>query len=73
MAGRVLVILIVCSVYLGMNWYVLARLFRLFALRQAPWFPLALVPLSLSFIVALVREATVGARATGAFYTLAML
>ena len=59
MVGRVLFVLAICGVYLGMNWYVLARLFRLFAFRQTGWFYLTLVPLTLSFI--------------GTLFTLAML
>ena len=73
MGGRVLFVLVVCSVYLGMNWYVLARLFRLFALRQGSWFYLALVTLTLSFIAALALESTIGSRLTGVLYTLATL
>ncbi len=73
MTSRVLFVLIVCSVYLGMNWYVLARLFRLFGLRQSGWFYVALVPLTLSFVVALALESAIGNRLTGAVYTLAML
>lgn len=64
--------LVVSTVYLGMNWYVLARLLRLFALSRSGWFYLALVPLTLSFIVALVLESTIGNRLTGAFCTVAM-
>ncbi len=71
--GRVLFVLVVCSVYLGMNWYVLARLFRLFALRQGSWFYLALVALTLSLIAALALESTIGNRLTGVFYMLAVV
>jgi predicted MPP superfamily phosphohydrolase len=73
MLERVLFVLIVCGVYLGMNWYVLARLFSLFALSRTIWFYLTLIPVTLSFIVALVLESTIGNRLTGAFFTLAML
>jgi hypothetical protein len=73
MLERVLFVLVVCGVYLGMNWYVLARLFSLFAFNRTIWFYLALIPLTLSFIVALVLESTIGNRLTGAFFTLAML
>jgi uncharacterized protein len=73
MLERVLFVLIVCGVYLGMNWYVLGRLFKLFALNRTTWFYLTLVPLTLSFIVALVLESTIGNSLTGLFFTLAML
>ena len=66
-----LFVLVVSGVYLGMNWYVLARLFRLFEIRQSGWFYVALVPLTLSFIAALVLESTVGNRLTGVLFTLA--
>ncbi len=66
-------VLVVLSVYLGMNWYVLARLFRLFAIRQTFWLYLALVPLTLSFIVALALESRFGNQLTEIFHTLAML
>jgi uncharacterized protein len=56
-----------------MNWYVLARLFRLLALRQGSWFYLVLVPLTLSFIAALSLESTIGNRLTGVVFTLAMV
>jgi predicted MPP superfamily phosphohydrolase len=56
-----------------MNWYVLARMFRLFALRQSGWFYVALVPLSLSFIAALLLESRFGGFLTTTFYTLAMV
>ena len=71
--GRVLFVLVVSSVYLGMNWYVLARLLRLFAFKQGGWFYLALVTLTLSFIAALSLESTIGNRLTGLFFTLAMV
>jgi predicted MPP superfamily phosphohydrolase len=73
MFERVLFILIVCSVYLGMNWYVLTRLSHLFALNRTIWFHVALIPLTLSFIVALVLESAIGNRLTGLFFTLAMI
>ena len=73
MLERVLFILVVCGVYLGMNWYVLGRLFKLFALNRTIWFYLALIPLTLSFIGALVLESTIGNRLTGLFFTLAMI
>jgi predicted MPP superfamily phosphohydrolase len=65
--------LIVSGIYLGMNWYVLARLARLFALRRRRWLFCALVPLSASLVAALALESAVGNRLTGIFYTLAML
>lgn len=68
-----LFLLVVCGVYLGMNWYVLARLFCLFALREESWFYLALVPLTLSLIAALALESRIGNRLTGAFFTLAVV
>lgn len=63
----------VLSVYLGMNWYVLARLFHLFALSKALGFYIALVPLAGSFILALIVESRFGNELTGGFFTLAML
>jgi predicted MPP superfamily phosphohydrolase len=72
MLERVVFVLVVCGVYLGMNWYVLARLFSLCALKRTIGFYLALIPLTLSFIVALVLESTIGNRLTGMFFTLAM-
>jgi predicted MPP superfamily phosphohydrolase len=65
--------LIVSGVYLSMNWYVLARLFSLFALRKTIWFYVALLPLTASFIVALALEARFGNHLVAGFYTLAML
>ncbi len=73
MGGFLLFILVVFSVYLGMNWYVLARLFHLFAVGRTVWFYLALVPLALSFILALTLESRFGNPFIGAFFTLAML
>ena len=70
MLGRVLFVLVVCGVYLGMNWYVLAGLCRLFAIGRSLWFYLALVVLTLSFVTALALESAFG---TGAFFSLAML
>jgi hypothetical protein len=55
-----LIFLVVFSVYLGMNWYVLARLFHLFVISRTVWFYLALIPLTLSFIVALALESRFG-------------
>lgn len=68
-----LFVLLVFGVYLGMNWYVLARLFHLFALSRTMGFYLALIPLALSFILALFLESRFGDHLTGLFYTLAML
>jgi uncharacterized protein len=65
--------LVVFCVYLGMNWYVLARLFHLFALSKEIGFYIALVPLAGSLIVALVLESRFGNPLTGGFFTLAML
>lgn len=65
--------LVVSSVYLGMNWYVLTRLFRLFALKQSHWFYLVLVSLTLSLIVALALESRFGGLLTATFYTLAVV
>jgi hypothetical protein len=64
--------LIASSVYLGMNWYVLYRLFRLFALGRGGWFYLALALLTLSLISALGLESRFGNYLTGAFFTLAV-
>ena len=64
---------IVFGVYLGMNWYVLARLLHLFAIRKDLWFYLALIPLTSSFFVALALESRIGNRLTDVFFTLAML
>jgi uncharacterized protein len=68
-----LFVLVVFGVYLGMNWYVLARLFHLFAISKTVWFYLALIPLALSFIVALALESRFGNQLTGGFFFLAML
>ncbi|MCX5734294.1 MAG: metallophosphoesterase [candidate division NC10 bacterium] len=68
-----LFVLVVFSVYLGMNGYVLARLFHLFAISKTVWFYLALIPLALSFIVALALESRFGNQLTGGFFALAML
>ncbi len=65
--------LVVLGVYLCMNWYVLARLFRLFGLRRSVWFHLALIPLTASFLVALALESRFGNPLVAGFYTLAML
>ena len=73
MGGLMLFVLVVFSVYLGMNWYVLARLFHLFAISRTVWFYLALIPLVLSFIVALALESRFGNQFTGGFFALAML
>src|SRR5512141_1368587 len=73
MLERALFILVVCTVYLGMNWYVLARLFSLFALKRTVWFYLALIPLTLSFVVSLALESAIGNRLTGAFFTFSMM
>lgn len=65
-------LLLVIAVSLGMNWYVLARLHHLWGLEKGGRFYGLLVPLSLSFITALVLENRIGNAATGLFYTLAM-
>ena len=65
--------LVVFGVYLGMNWYVLARVFHLFALSKDIAFYIALVPLAGSFIAALALESRFGNPLTGSFFTLAML
>ena len=68
-----LFVLVVSSVYLGMNWYVLARLFHLFALSKTLWFYVSLVPLSLSLITALVLESRFGGVLTATFFKLAVV
>lgn len=73
MLERALFILIVCSVYFAMNWYVLGRLFSLFALKRTVWFYLALIPLTLSFVGSLFLESAIGNRLTGLFFTVAMM
>jgi uncharacterized protein len=73
MDGAMLFVLVVSSVYLGMNWYVLARLFHLFALSKTLWFYVSLVPLSLSLVVALVLESRFGGVLTATFFTLAVV
>ena len=73
MGGLMLFVLVVFSVYLGMNWYVLARLFHLFAISRTVWFYLALIPLAMSFIVALALESRFGNQLTSSFFALAML
>lgn len=72
MLGRAVFILVVCVVYCGMNWYVLWRLFGLFALKKTIWFYIALIPLTLSFVASLSLEFAIGNRITGLFFTLAM-
>jgi predicted MPP superfamily phosphohydrolase len=42
-------------------------------LNRTIWFHVALIPLTLSFIVALVLESAIGNRLTGLFFTLAMI
>jgi len=64
--------LVASSVYLGMNWYVLYRLFRLFALGRGGWFYLALALLTLSLVSALTLESRFGNYLTGVFFTLAV-
>jgi predicted MPP superfamily phosphohydrolase len=73
MGEVMLFVLVVSSVYLGMNWYVLARLFHLFALSKSLWFYVSLVPLSLSLIAALVLESRFGGVLTATFFTLAVV
>ena len=73
MLERALFILIVCSLYFGMNWYVLWRLCSLFLLKRTVWFYLALIPLTLSFVVSLSLESTIGNRPTGLFFTASMM
>ncbi|MBP1777223.1 MAG: putative metallophosphoesterase [candidate division NC10 bacterium] len=73
MLERALFILAVCSVYLGMNWYVLGRLCNLFALKRAVWFYVALLPLTLSFVASLSLESAIGNRVTGLFFSAAMV
>lgn len=68
-----LFVLIFFGVYLGINWYVLARLFHLFALSKGAGFYIALFPLALSAIAALTLESRFGGRLTGTFFSLAML
>jgi len=68
-----LFVLGVFVVYLGMNWYVLARLSHLFAISRTAWFYLALIPLALSVIIALALESRFANQLTSSFFTLAML
>jgi hypothetical protein len=68
----VIFIAVVLAVYLGMNWYVLARLCRLFGFGRGGWFYLALLPLTLSGVAALALESRVGNVLTGSFSTVAM-
>ena len=63
----------VLAVFLTMNWYVLARLFHLFGLRRGGRFYAALVPLTLSVVVAIPLESRVGNSLTGGLYTAAMV
>ena len=72
-APALLFVSLVSSIYFGMNWYVLGRLLTLFGVARRPWwFHAALVPLSLSFVLALTLESRFGTRVTGGFFTLAM-
>ena len=73
MISRLVFVLVVLGIYLGMNWYVLARLLRLFELNKTVWFYLALIPLTLSFVGSLILETRVGNKFTGAFFELAMV
>ena len=73
MLERVLFILIVCSLYFGMNWYVLWRLCSLFALKRTIWFYVALIPLTLSFVVSLSLASAIGNRLTGLLFTVSMM
>ena len=73
MLERALFILAVCNVYFGMNWYVLGRLFSLFALKRTVWFYLALIPLTLSFVASLALESAIGNLLTGLFFSAAMV
>jgi predicted MPP superfamily phosphohydrolase len=68
-----LFVLAVFMVYLGMNWYVLGRLFHLFAIGKTVWFYLSLVPLALSIVVAVALESRFGNQFTNGFFALAML
>ncbi len=68
-----LFVLAVFFVYLGMNWYVLGRLFHLFAIGKTVWFYLSLVLLALSIIVAVALESRFGNQLTNGFFVLAML
>ncbi len=68
-----LLVLVVFSVYLGMNWYVLARLFHLFSLEKSLWFYVVLLLLTPSFIIALILESRFGDSMTGSLFTVAML
>ncbi len=69
-----LFVTLVSTIYCGMNWYVLGRLLTLFGVPRRPfWFYIALAPLSLSFVLALILESHFGNWTTGAFFTLAMV
>lgn len=72
MLERAAFILVVCSVYGGMNWYVLWRLCGLFRVKRTIWFYVALIPLTLSFVASLSLESSIGNHLTGLFFTLAM-
>ena len=65
-------IAVVLTVYLGMNWYVLARLCALFAIGRGGWFYFALFPPTVSVVAALALESRVGTDLTGSVYTVAM-
>jgi len=62
----------IIAVFLGMNWYVLARLFALWGVDRDRRLFLLLPPLALSAPLALALEAGVGNALTGGFALLAM-
>ncbi|HSB69860.1 MAG TPA: metallophosphoesterase [Candidatus Methylomirabilis sp.] len=64
--------MVVVTVSLGMNGYVMARLCRLWGARRGRWFYGRLLLLSISPIAALVLESRIGNGLTGACFTLAM-
>ena len=68
-----LLVLVVVTISLGLNGYVLARLCHLWTIKRGRVFYGILFPLSASVVAALALESAVGNRLTGAFFTLTMV
>ncbi len=74
LAPTLVFVTLVSTIYFGMNWYVLGRLLTLFGLARRTWgFYAALVPISLSFVLALSLESRYSNWATEGFFTVALV
>jgi hypothetical protein len=72
-AGLLMFICIIIGIYFLMNWYVLGRLAYLFGVKKTLLFYIVAAVMTLSLVAAVVLDARIGNRLTGAFFTIATM